>query len=220
MKWHKMAVKMLASAASLLSFAAVAQTPKAELYLTPLDQYSRIGRSLAIRHGTELAAILSQVTGEIRSNRFELINLDQSPMAGIGFWANPGVLAPEARYLGLAARMNVRLIYFPDNNWGRPGDALDAFGKDLLRILNDSLSMINDNSVRGAVMVLVYSKAGLGDPLYWERAEAAVFYIPREPLRKFNLNRMTFQQLFDQSDIYVFKGPEQIQILFNEFLGG
>jgi len=220
MGWNKIAVKMVMTALILIPLAALAEKPGPEIYLTPLDQYSRMGRGLALRHEQELCSMALRIGEEIRSERFEVLDLSRSPLGGIGFWSNPSVLVPEPRYLAAMARVNVRLVYFPDNNWGRVGDALDAFGKDLLRILGETVEEINDNQVRGAVMVLVYSKEELGSPDYWSRAEAAVFFIPRPALKKFNSNRMTFQELFDLSDIYVFKGPEEIDILFNQFLKG
>jgi len=220
MIWNKMAVKMVMTAMILLPLAAPAEKPKPEIYLTPLDQYSRMGKGLALRHEQELVSMAFRVNEEIQSDRFEMLDLSRSPMGGIGFWSNPSVLVPEPRYLAAMARVNVKLIYFPDNNWGRVGDALDAFGKELLRILGETVEEINDNQVRGAVMVLVYSKDELSDPQYWTHAEAAVFFIPREALKKFNTHRMTFQELFDLSDIYVFKGPEEIEILLTQFISG
>jgi hypothetical protein len=220
MKWKRIAVSLTGLALILGPIVLAAERPRPELYLTPLEQYSRIGRALAIRFEPQLAAMPMRIVQEIRSDRFELIDVNRSPMGGAGFWINPGVLVPEYRYLGVAARVNVKLVYFPDNNWGRVGDALDAFGKDMLRIAGDSLGEINDNSVRGVVMVIIYSKLELDDPQYWDQAEAAVFFIPRAPLARFNANRMTFQELFDQSDIYIFRGADEINILFTQFLNG
>jgi len=189
-------------------------------YLTPQDNYSRIGKSLAIRYQRELFDLANRVQEELQSERFELLDLNQSPMAGVGFWINPSIFVPETRFIGICARMNIKLNYFPDNEWGRLSSALDAFGKDLIKILGEELENIPDPSVKGVVLILIYSKAGLKNPNYFNQAEAVAIYIPRESLKKFNSFAITYNTLFSQSEYYYFRGLYQIQILLNEFLRG
>jgi len=190
------------------------------LCLTPLSSYTRIGKSLAVLYQPELLAMLEQIHREIKSDRFEIMDLNHSPVGGAGFWIHPRVLAPSTRFLGIAARINIQLPYFPDSGPGRLTDALDAFGKDLFKILGDALLKMPDNSIKGVIVVLIYSKAELTDPKYFEQAEAGVVYISRESLRKFNSFQLTYQKLFDQSEFYFFHGQDQIQVLLNDFLRG
>ena len=225
MKWNK--IEWIVAVAAVIMFPLAvlgqktgqnAQNP--ELYLTPDSAYSRTGKNLAARFHSELLSMASKVNQEFKPDRFELLDINQVKSGGIGFWINPNMLVPDARYLAVAARVNIRLPYFPDSEWGRVGDGLDAFGKDLMQISGFYLDEIQDTSVRGVVIVLIYSKAELNDPAYWDQAEAIAIYIPRNTLNVFNAHRLTVSKLFDQSDIYVFKGPEQLQFLFSEFLHG
>jgi hypothetical protein len=129
-------------------------------------------------------------------------------------------LTPSIRFLGVTARVNILLTYFPDTDGGRLADAMDAFGKDLLVILGSTLSSMQDLSVRGAVLILIYSKAKLSDPNYYDQAEAVAIFIPRETLQQFNSFRIRFDTLFSQSEIFSFKGRSEIQTMFNEFMKG
>ena len=189
-------------------------------YLTPQNNYSRMGRSLGICYQRELIDLANRVQQELQSQRFELLNINQSPMAGVGFWINPSIFVPETRFIGICARVNIRLDYFPDNEWGRLSSALDAFGKDLIKILGQELENIPEPSVKGAVLILIYSKAKLKDPNYYNQAEAVAIYIPRDTLKKFNSFVITYNTLFSQSEYYYFRGLYQIQILLNHFLRG
>ncbi len=189
------------------------------LYLTPALRYSLVGKGLALRYEPQLVSMAVQINDELACDRFELVNTSLSPMASIGFFASP-TLGASIRFLGVIARVNIKLTYFPDTDAGRLGSALDAFGKDLLRILGNTLSNIPDPSVRGAVLILIYSKAQLSDPNYFQQAEAVVIFISREVLAEFNAFRIRFNQLFNMSEIYSFKGEHQIQIMLNEFLQG
>jgi len=190
------------------------------VYLSPPASYSRIGKSLVIRYEGALKELALKINEQIPSERFELFTSDQAPMGGVGFWINPGLFIPEARFLGVCARVNIKLTYFPDTQWGRLNDALDAFGKDLLRIMGEELKMIPDGAVKGVVLVLIYSKAELSDPHYYEQAEATVIFIPREVLEKFNNFQLTYAKLFDRSVMYYFQGARQIEVLLNEFIRG
>jgi hypothetical protein len=191
-----------------------------ELFLTPDKVYSRIGKNLSQRYEPELLSLASKVNQSFKPDRFELLDVLQTRSGGIGFWINPNMLVPDARYLAIAARINIRLPYFPDSEWGRVGDGLDAFGKDLIKLAGESLAEIQDPSVKGAVIVMIYSKAELNDPAYWDQAEAIVLFVPRNTLDTFNAHRLSVAKMFDQSDMYVFKGPQEIQFMLNEFLHG
>jgi len=204
----------------VLNPGALAQEFDPYFYLTPLENYSRIGKSLAIRYEAQLWELANNILSELSSERFKLFDQSESPMAGVGFWLNPDILDPQARFLGVCARVNIKLNYFPDNQWGRFSDAMDAFGKDLLRLQGEVLDKIPEQSVKGAVLVLIYSKAELKDPRYYEQAEAMVLFIPREVLKKFNRFQIRYSQLFEQSTIYYFQGPHQIQVLLNDFIRG
>jgi len=190
------------------------------LYMTPLSSYSRYGKSLAITRQPELMYMLDRIQREIQSSRFEILDLNQAPKAGLGFWSNPNVLAPEVRFLGLAVKVNIRLTYFPDSDQGRLADALDAFGKDLIKIMGDTLELIPEPSVKGIVLVLIYSKSELKDPAFYDKAEAYVIYISRTDLKKFNSFQITLHKLFENVDCYYFNGKDQINVLLNYFLRG
>jgi hypothetical protein len=225
MKWNK--IKRMVEAAAIMIFPLLVFGQETrqnglnpELYLTPDSTYSRSGKSLATLFHPELVSLASKINQEIKSDRFELVNSNQSRTGGVGFWSNPNMLVPDAKYLGVAARVNIRLPYFPDSEWGRVGDGLDAFGKDLLKIAGASLEAIPDTSVKGVALVMIYSKADLNDPAYFDQAEAIVIYVPRSTVNVFNAHRLTVAKMFDQSDIYVFKGPQEIQFMFSEFLHG
>jgi len=218
--WKKVLSMAVIGALLWLSPKISAQEIDPYFYLTPLKNYSRIGKSLAIRYEAQLWELANNILSQIPSERFKLFDQQESPMAGVGFWLNPEIFVPEARFLGVCARVNIKLNYFPDNQWGRFLDAMDAFGKDLLRLQGEALNNILDHSVKGAVLVLIYSKAELNDPRYYEQAEAMVLFIPREVLKKFNRFQIRYSQLFEQSTIYYFQGPHQIQVLLNEFIRG
>jgi len=191
-----------------------------ELYLMPFSSYTRFGRSLAQMYQPELVSMVLAIKNEIKSGRFELMDLNHSPKGGAGFWTNPAVFSPHLRYLGVIARVNIRLPYFPDSTPGRMTDALDAFGKDLFRIMGNTLDKIPDSSIKGIVLIIIYSKAELNDPKFYEQAEALVVFISRDDLKKYNSFRISLQKLFDRSDYYYFYGQEQINILLNEFIRG
>lgn len=225
MKCSKIKWVVAATAVMILPLSVFGQKPgpnvmDPELFMTPDPAYTRIGKRLAVRYRPELDSMAARINREIKPERFEILKVTQTPMAGIGFWTNPSVLAPDVRYLAVAARVNIKLTYFPDNVWGRVGDALDAFGKDLLYIMGSCLSGIEDNSVRGVVLVLIFSRAELNDPEYFNQAEALMIYVPRATLNVFNSHRLSVAKLFDQSELYLFQGPEQIQFMLSELLHG
>ena len=189
-------------------------------YLTPALKYSVIGKGLSLIYEPQLVSMATRVNQEMKSNRFELIDTNRSPMASIGFFSTPSEVSPTVRFLGATARVNITLTYFPDDESGRLGDAMDAFGKDLLKILGDTLASVQDIGVRGAVLILIYSKDDLSNPNYFKDAEAVVIFIPKDTLLQFNGFRMRFDKLFEQSEVFSFKGADQIQNLFTEFLAG
>jgi len=191
-----------------------------EAFITPLPNYSSLGKALAMRYEPELILMALRAKQELKTDRIELLDWCQSPSASIGFRTDPYLLAADARFLSLSARVNIKLHYFPDNDWGRMGDAIDAFGKDLLKVLGRSLDSIPENSVRGVALVLIYSKQELNDPGYYDYAEALVIFIPRDTLKKFNSCKLTLNRLLEDSDIYAFKGSNQIQLMLTDFLRG
>ncbi len=188
------------------------------LYLTPAYLYSGTGKDLAQKYQPELAAMVGRIQHELKSERFEIMDLSHTPLGGVGLWSNPQMPDPEARYLGVVAKINIRLPYFPDTEPGRMTDALDTFGLDLFRIMDQTLEQIPDPSVKGVAVVLVYSKSDLDDPKFYDQAETATVFISRERLREFNTYQMTLQKLFDQSIGYYFSGQEARQIIFNYLL--
>jgi len=190
------------------------------LYITPALKYSVLGKGLALMYEPQLVSMATRINQEMKSDRFELIDLNTSPMGSIGLFSSPSSLTPSIRFLGVTARVNILLTYFPDTDGGRLADAMDAFGKDLLVILGSTLSSMQDLSVRGAVLILIYSKAKLSDPNYYDQAEAVAIFIPRETLQQFNSFRIRFDTLFSQSEIFSFKGRSEIQTMFNEFMKG
>jgi len=194
--------------------------PDPGAYLVPLDNYSKAGKALAARYQPELISMAVRTNRELKSGRFQLLDANHSPSAGVGFYLDPRTNSDESRYLGMVARVNVKLTYWPDNDWGRLGDALDAFGKDLLKVLGSGLDNVHDRSIEGAMLVLIYSKADLDDPDYYNQAEAMVIFIPRDVLKNFNSYRLTFNQMFFKSDVYYFQSAEQIQVLTDVFLRG
>jgi len=196
------------------------KTANLKIYLTPALRYSILGKGFAMMYEPQLVSMAMAIEEELSNPRFELLDTTTSPMASIGFFQNPASVSPNVRFLGVIARVNIKLTYFPDTEAGRLSSAMDAFGKDLLRILGDTVSNIQDPSIRGAVLILIYSKAELNAPDYYQQAEAIVMFIPREVLNEFNAFRIRFNQLFAQSEIFSFKGENQIQVLLNEFLRG
>lgn len=184
------------------------------------NSYSPVGRNLITQYQREIFNLAQKANQIFPWTRFELLDLSQSPMGAVGFWVNPIGQISEERFLGLCARVNIKLNYFPDNQWGRLADALDAFGKDLLRILGEELENIPDPKVKGAVLVLIYSKKELWEPNYFNHAEAIAIYIPRNSLKKFNSFLLTYNLLFSQAEYYYFQGAYQIRFLLNEFLKG
>ncbi len=219
------AVMVMMAMAVMIPLIADSQTPPEKgidpsLYLTPISIYSRIGKSLAIRYQPELIAMIDRIQREIGSDRFQIMDLDQSPNGGVGFWVNPDVMAPDHRFLGIAARVNIQLPYFPDSGAGRVCDTLDAFGKDLFVILQDTLDRIPDNSVQGVAVVLIYSKSRLDDPNFMEKAEISMMFINRDDLKKYNGHQFTLQTLFNRTDFYYFQTRDQIRFFFDHFLRG
>jgi len=188
------------------------------LYITPTLKYSIVGKGLALMYEPQLLSMAARINKEMRSNRFELIDVNRSPMGSIGFFASPSNSSPTARYLGVTARVNIKLTYFSDSDAGRLSDAMDAFGKDLLGILGQTVSGMQ--GVNGVVLILVYGKLDLKDPDYWTDAEAMAIYIPIAPLKEFNGLRLRFSELYDQSEMFMFKGDDQIQNMFRDFMKG
>jgi len=190
------------------------------LYLAPGSNYSRMGKSLAQRYEPEMISMIGRIHREIKSDRFEMMDLNQSPAGGVGFWINPEILARDSRFLGVIAKVNIKLPYFPDSDAGRICDALDAFGKDLFIIIEETLDQIPDNSVKGAVVILIYSKSRLEDPNFMDQAEISVMFISREDLKKYNHHQLSLQKLFDRVDFYYFHTQDQIRFFFKYFLHG
>ena len=190
------------------------------LFVTPALKYSLIGKGLSLAYEPQPYSMATRIHQELSSSRFELLDVNRSPMASVGFFANPSETTPTVRFLGVTARVNIKLNYFPDTDGGRLSDAMDAFGKDLLVILGDTLGTVQDIGVRGAVLILIYSKAELSDPNYYNEAEAVAVFIPKDALQQFNAYKIRFNQLFEMSEMFVFKGNEQIETLFNEFMQG
>jgi hypothetical protein len=190
------------------------------LFVTPALKYSVIGKGLGLMFQPQLYSMAMRIHQEMKSNRFELMDINHSPMASIGLFADPSETSPTVRYLGVTARVNIKLNVFPDTDSGRLSSAMDAFGKDLLVILGDTLTNVQDVGIRGVVLVLIYSKLDLSDPNYYNDAEAVAIFIPRDTLKEFNAFRIRFNQLFDMSEMFMFKGNDQIQTLLNEFLQG
>ena len=119
------------------------------LFLTPTLNYSVVGKGLALMYSPQMVSMATRINQEIKSDRFEMIDTSHSPMASIGFFSSPTSLTPTARFLGVTAAVNVSLTYFPDTDSGRLGDAMDAFGKDLLTILGGTLGTVQDIGIRG-----------------------------------------------------------------------
>ena len=190
------------------------------LYITPTLKYSIIGKGLALMYEPQLLSMAARINKDMKSNRFELIDVNHSPMGSIGFFSNPASAEPSIRYLGVTARVKINLTYFPDTDAGRLSDAMDAFGKDLLGILGDTLGGMQEIGVRGVVVILIYSKVSLNDPNYYKDAEAVVLFIPKESLKEFNSLRLRFSQLYDQSEMFMYKGDDQIQYMFDDFMKG
>jgi hypothetical protein len=188
------------------------------LYITPTLKYSIIGKGLALMYEPQLLSMAARINKDMRSPRFELIDVNRSPMGSIGFFASPSSATPTARYLGVTARVNIKLTYFSDTDAGRLSDAMDAFGKDLLGILGQTMGGMQ--GVNGVVLILVYSKLDLKDPNYWTDADAMAIFIPAGPLQEFNGLRLRFSQLYDQSEMFMFKGDDQINNLFKDFMKG
>jgi len=190
------------------------------LFVTPALKYSVMGKGLGLMYEPQLLSMTRRVHEEVQSNRFELLDINRSPMASIGFFQNPSDASPTIRFLGLTARVKINLTYFPDTDGGRLSDAMDAFGKDLLTIQAQTLGSVQEVGVRGVVLVLIYGKRELADPEYYTDAEAIAVFIPKEVLEQFNAYKIRFNQLFEMSEMFVFKGNEQIQTLLGEFLRG
>jgi len=190
------------------------------LYITPTLKYSIVGKGLALMYEPQLLSMAARINKDMKSNRFELIDVNRSPMGSIGFFASPSSSNPTARYLGVTARVNIKLTYFSDSDAGRLSDAMDAFGKDLLGILGQTLSGMQEIGVNGVVLIIIYGKLDLKDPNYWTDAEAMAIFIPKGPLQEFNGLRLRFSQLYDQSEMFMFKGDDQIQNMFKDFMKG
>jgi len=224
MNSKKIAIKFMVITALVLPIGSLpGKTPlsfDAVNYLTPDCQYSNPGKCLANKYMSQLVAMGSNIKSEIATPRFEFIDVNRSKVGGIGFWVNPNSGDPDIRYLGVAARVNIKCNNFPDNDWGRMGDALDAFGKDLFKIMGTTLNAMPDANIRGIAVVMIYSKAEMGDPAYYDQAESFVIFIPRESLQKFNSFSLSMNQLFEQSDTYSFRSKDQIQMVFTDFLRG
>jgi hypothetical protein len=191
-------------------------------YLSPPIKYSLIGKNEALIYQPQLLSLAGRIDREIvKKNRFELLNQDQAPMAGLGFWVSPASFpASDAHYLGIAVRVNIKLDYFNNDEWGRLNDALDAFGKDLFKIAETTLAQVPDPSIKGVELVVIYSRSELESPDYMDNAEATVIFISRENLQNFNNYHLTLGRLFDLSNYYYFRGRYQIQMMLNEFVRG
>jgi hypothetical protein len=188
------------------------------LYVTPTLKYSIVGKGLALMYEPQLQSMAARINKDMKNPRFELIDVNRSTMGSIGFFASPSSATPTARYLGVTARVKINLTYFPDTEAGRLSDAMDAFGKDLLGILGQTLSGMQ--GVNGVVVIIIYGKLDLKDPMYWSDAEAMAIFIPTAPLQEFNGLRLRFSQLYDQSEMFMFRGEDQIQNLLKNFIKG
>ena len=65
----------------VLNPGALAQEFDPYFYLTPLENYSRIGKSLAIRYEAQLWELANNILSELSSERFKLFDRSESPMA-------------------------------------------------------------------------------------------------------------------------------------------
>lgn len=190
------------------------------LYLTPTLKYSMIGKGMALMYEPQLVSMAARINKEMRSSRFELIDVNHSPMGSIGFFESPSSQSPTQRYLAVTARVKINLKYFPDTDAGRLSDAMDAFGKDLLGITGNTLSGMKEVGVRGVAVIIIYNKIDLSDPDYYKDCESVAIFIPRELLNEFNSFRLKFSQLYDQSEMFMFKGEGQMSTLFDQLMKG
>jgi len=190
------------------------------LYVTPLEKYSEIGRGLGARYKSQLNSMAGLIIAQMKSDRFELFDSKASLMGGVGFFGNVSHPESPVRFLGVAARVKINLTYFPDTDAGRFSDAMDAFGKDLLKIQWDNINRGPGEEVEGALLVMVYSRRGLDDPEYYADAQAVALFAPGETLREFFHYRIRMDQFMQASRVYAFSGDEQIKMLLTEFMRG
>ncbi len=192
--------------------------------ITPQGSYSSPEwRGKAEKHHSNLERIKKDLTGKYAKDELQLVELNESPSGGIGFWSNPGGTSPEARYLSVFVKTRI-----PPPTNGRPfnqetqtGRLLtiwDAYGKHIMKLFAKELDKMNDGSVKGGALVIVYSKKSPGASDFATGSEGFALFVPENVVQSYARHRMTNQSLFSQSQMFgILEGEEQVSALNNLF---
>lgn len=162
---------------------------------------------------------LLQATRKFPDSNFRLLSTSESAVGGVGFWMNPAQFGNPDRYLGLFARVSVPADHpFRPDQQGRVQAIMDRYGKEAIAALAHELGQIPDPAVKGGALIFIFAPGPVNNPGFNGNAEAMVLFVGKQNLATFAEYRMTLQALFNQSDLFLFQGADQIQTLTQYFI--
>ncbi|OGP60007.1 MAG: hypothetical protein A2V67_00895 [Deltaproteobacteria bacterium RBG_13_61_14] len=187
--------------------------------ITPVSLYSNVRmKSVAALYRLNQEHVV-KAAEQFPPDSFRLLTTAESSVGGVGFWMNPAQFGNPDRYLGVFAKVVVPgNTPFRNDQPGRVAAVMDRYGKPALEALAKELSMIPDPGIKGGALIFVFSREPLSSPSFFDNAEAMVLYIPKPDLITFSQYRLTLQALFNQSDLFMFEGADQMQTLTRLFI--
>jgi hypothetical protein len=192
--------------------------------ITPHGSYSSPQWSdKAKKYHSNLDRIKKDLTGKYGKDELQLVELNESQSGGIGFWSNPGGTSPDARYLSVFVKTRIPppTNGRPFNQETRTGRLLtiwDAYGKHIMKLFADELDKMNDGSLKGGALVIVYSKKSPGASDFATGSEGFALFVPESVVKSYARHRMTNQSLFSQSQMFgILEGEEQVSALYSLF---
>jgi len=187
--------------------------------ITPPKSYrDPVWRKKAAKLKPAMLRLQSGCAAKFLPAEFRFLTTKETSVGGIGIWPNPVKVGSTNRYLGVFVRVQVpppstARAFWDDEN-GRMHVIFDAYGKDIVTMMNRELAGITDPQIEGAAMIFIYGKRPLTDPDFESDAEGLLIFIPRAPLTEFAELRLRVKNLFEQSDrLRVFKGSEELSNL-------
>jgi len=168
-------------------------------------------KKLAKKYNSKLRSLQSSLSGRFGRGRYRLMTTGETNVGGIGFWKNPA--GYDDRYVCAFARVQMpRSSMFPDTKSGRVLTVMDAYGKDSIYKLANTLRSVDD--AEGAAVIFIYGNGNPGDPSFDNSAEAMGLFMPRDSVLRFANLQMTIRALFSSStQLPVLKGGSQIRSL-------
>ncbi len=192
--------------------------------ITPADSYSSPDwREKARKYEASLVRVQKDLAGTYSSNELQLADVKESQAGGIGFWPNPGGTSPDARYLCVFIKTMIppQTTGRPFNQQTRNGRLLavwDAYGKHIVGLFDKELEKIDDGSVKGGALVIIYSKKSPQAEDFCASCEGFALFMPSGVVKSYAAHRMTNQSLFQKSRMFgILEGRDQVSALYTLF---